>query len=126
MLFSDGFDNVCANAVTCRDNSIALSRTLGIDIFTIGLAGTVDTTTLAELAHRANGVHLVAANPEQLNALYGSLGALLRGSITTYDTTWTIRAASGGVFSSGRSVLGVMRVVTGDKTLELPFLYTIP
>jgi hypothetical protein len=97
-----------------------------VDIFTIGLAGSVDTPTLAELAHRANGVHLVAANPEQLNALYGSLGALLGGSITTYETTWSIRAGNSGVFTSGRSVLGMMRVATGEKTLELPFLYTVP
>jgi hypothetical protein len=126
VVFSDGFDTVCTNTASCRDNSIALSRTLGVDIFTIGLAGSVDTPTLAELAHRANGVHLVAANPEQLNALYGSLGALLQGSITTYETTWSIRAGTSSVFTSGRSVLGVMRVATGDTTLELPFLYTIP
>ena len=126
VVFSDGFDTVCANAVTCRENSIALSRTLGVDIFTIGLAGAVDTPTLAELAHRANGAHLVAANPEQLNAIYGSLGALLRGSITTYETTWTIRAASSGVFTS--RPLGARHGAGrhGQKTLELPFLYVIP
>ena len=126
VLFTDGMDTVCASATTCRETSIALSRTLGVDIFTIGLAGAVDTATLAELAHRANGVHLIAANPEQLNALYGSLSALLRGTITTYETTWTLRAASSGVFASGRSVLGVVRVVTADGTLDLPFLHTIP
>jgi hypothetical protein len=126
VFFSDGFDNACANDVLCRDNSIALSRTLGVDIFTIGLAGSVDTPALAELAHRTNGVHLLAANPEQLNAIYGSLGGLLRGNITTYETTWSIQAGSSGVFTSGRSVLGMMRVATADKTLELPFLYTIP
>ena len=93
---------------------------------TIGLAGSVDTPALAELAHRTNGVHLLAANPEQLNAIYGSLGGLLRGNITTYETTWSIQAGSSGVFTSGRSVLGMMRVATADKTLELPFLYTIP
>jgi hypothetical protein len=40
--------------------------------------------------------------------------------------TWTIRAASGGVFTRGRSVLGMVRVATGSNTLELPFFYTVP
>jgi len=126
VLFTDGFDNVCTDPVACRERSIALSRSLGVDIFTIGLEGSADTPTLTELALRSNGVHLVAANPEQLNAVYGSLGALLRGTITTYETTWTVRAATSGVFASGRSILGTVRVVTGENTLELPFFYTIP
>jgi hypothetical protein len=129
VIYSDGFDNDTANCpvkATCREASITLSRQLGVDIFTVSLAGSVHAQALAELAHRANGAHLVAANPEQLNALYASLGKLLQGAVSTYETTWTIQAASGGVFTSGRSVLGTVRVVTPEKTLDLPFLYTIP
>lgn len=126
VLFTDGFDTGCADPVACREQSIARSRALGVDIYTIGLADSADASSLAELALRTNGAYLVAANPEQLSALYGSLGALLRGTTSTYETTWTVRAGSAGAFASGRSVLGTVRVATGENTLELPFFYTIP
>jgi hypothetical protein len=126
VVFTDGFDTFCAQPEVCRQASIDLSRSLGVDIYTVGLGDSVDTKTLSELAYRANGAYLVAANPEQLFAIYGSLGQLLAGSITTYETTWTIRASTAGVFQSGRSVFGVLNVAVAGGTLKLPFMYTIP
>jgi hypothetical protein len=125
VLFTDGLDNRCTDQAACRANSIALSQSLGVDIFTIGLTGAVDALALAELADGGNGTFLYAENAEQLIPIYGSLGNLLSRSLTTYQTTWTVQATQAGVFLTGRSVLGKLRVATGTNTIELPFVVRI-
>jgi hypothetical protein len=125
VLFTDGMDTGCADQAACRATSIALSQSLGVDIFTIGLTGAVDALALSELADGGNGTFMYADNAQQLIPIYGSLGRLLSRSLTTYQSSWTIQAGSAGVFVPGRSVLGKMRVATGTNTIELPFVVRI-
>lgn len=125
VLFTDGLDTACVDQAACRANSIALSQSLGVDIFTIGLTGAVDALALSELADGGNGTFMYADNAQQLIPIYGSLGRLLSRSLTTYESTWTIQAGQAGVFATGRSVLGKLRVATGTNTIELPFVVRI-
>ncbi len=125
VLFTDGLDTVCADQAACRATSIELSQSLGVDIFTIGLTGAVDAIALSELADGGNGTFMYADNAQQLIPIYGSLGRLLSRSLTTYESTWTIQAGEAGVFVSGRTVLGKLRVATGTNVIELPFVVRI-
>jgi len=125
VLFTDGLDTTCADQAACRASSIALSQSLGVDIFTIGLTGAVDALALSELADGGHGTFMYADNAQQLIPIYGSLGRLLSRSLTTYESTWTIQAGEAGVFVAGRSVLGKLRVATGTNTIELPFVVRI-
>jgi hypothetical protein len=95
-----------------------------VDIFSIGLSGEVDGLALATLADAGNGVFLFAEDVTQLIPIYGSLGNLLSGSLTTYRLTYKIQAATDGTFQAGRSVRGTIAVNTG-LNVNLPFVVRI-
>lgn len=136
VLFTDGRDETCGNATQCqaaRDATIGLSRddpaTAGddtdVDIFTIGLAGDVDGIALAELADGGNGTFLFAEDAAQLIPIYGSLGNLLSGSLTTYELRFRIEAPAGS-FAVGNAVRGVVEVdLGGGNIVRLPFIVRI-
>ena len=128
VVFTDGEDTVCTGnaAAGCRSNMIDAANAGNVDIFTVGLGSEVNTAVLTEISYRTGGIHLVATSPEQMIAIFGSLGNLLSGSITTYRLTWTIQGNTTGVFQPGDAVLGTIEVSHGTQTIVLPILYTVP
>lgn len=128
VVFTDGNDTVCTGnaAAGCRNNMIDAANAGNVDIFTVGLGSEVNTAVLTEISYRTGGIHLVATSPEQMIAIFGSLGNLLSGSITKYRLTWTIQANTTNVFQPGDAVLGTIDVRHGTQTIVLPILYTVP
>jgi len=128
VVFTDGQDTICppSQLVACRNNSITLAQTNNVSIFTVGLGAEVDTSSLTQLSYSTGGIHLVASNPQQMIAIFGSLGNLLSGSVATYRATWTINAAAANTFLTNGTVLGTINVRAGTRTIVLPFEYRVP
>lgn len=128
VVFTDGQDTICppSQLLACRNNSITLAQTNNVSIFTVGLGAEVDTSSLTQLSYSTGGIHLVASNPQQMIAIFGSLGNLLSGSVATYRATWTINAAAANTFLTNGTVLGTINVRAGTRTIVLPFEYRVP
>jgi hypothetical protein len=126
--FTDGRNdtNQAAPAV-CKELNEAITRSQAkdVDIFTIGLSGQIDGEALATLADGGNGVFLFAEDTAQLITIYGSLGNLLSGSLTTYKLSFRVRTTTANTFQVGRGVLGKITVDTGATTVTLPFVARI-
>ncbi len=128
VVFTDGQNDVPNNVgFICPDieDSIAKSQSTGVDIFTIGLSGEVDGLSLAALAEGGNGTFLFAEDTSQLITIYGSLGNLLSGSLSTYKLKYRITASQAGAFATDRKVRGQLRVTVGDALVTLPFVVRI-
>lgn len=126
VVFTDGEDTICLDPLTtCRNRTINLAKTSGVNIFTVGLGTAVDTESLTLLSSGTGGIHLVASNPQQMISIFGSLGNLLSGSVATYRATWTINSGA-NTFLTGRTVLGTINVRAGTRTIVLPFEYRVP
>jgi len=126
--FTDGRNDTNSSpSDVCRtlDDAVARSQAKDVDIFTIGLSGAIDGEALATLADGGGGVFLFAEDTAQLITIYGSLGNLLSGSLTTYKMKFRVRTAAGGPFQAGRGVLGEVTVNTGATTVTLPFVARI-
>jgi len=129
VIFTDGDDSECGGPNVCRDKRgrvVDKALASDVDLFTIGLSADVNVEALGELARGGNGVFLFAQSAEQLIPLYGSLGALLSRSLLTYKVRWTVRAQEDGVFESGRSVLGKIRIDAAGAQFDVPFIVGIP
>jgi hypothetical protein len=85
----------------------------------------VDGEALATLADGGNGVFLFAEDTAQLITIYGSLGNLLSGSLTTYTMRFRVTTAVANTFQVGRGVLGEVTVNTGTTNVTLPFVARI-
>jgi hypothetical protein len=81
---------------------------------------------LATLAEGGGGAFLFAGDTTQLITIYGSLGNLLSGRLTTYRLTYRIGTDVANAFLSGRTVLGVLKVNTGSTVVGIPFVVLIP
>ncbi len=127
IVFTDGRNDGNPAGAACRsaDDSIAKSVATGVDIYTVGLSGDVDGQTLAALADGGNGAFMFAEDTAQLVTIYGSLGNLLSGSLSTYKLTYRITTPVAGGFAVGRSVLGRLSVNTGAGTVTLPIVVRI-
>ena len=128
IVFTDGKNdgNPAGAACTTANDSIAKSAATGVAIYTVGLSGDVDGQTLAALADGGNGAFMFAEDTAQLVTIYGSLGNLLSGSLTTYKLTYKITTTAAGGFAVGRSVLGRLSVNTGaGGTVTLPIVVRI-
>ena len=128
VVFTDGRNEVGITTgfnCTTIDQSIAKSAATDVDIFTIGLSGEVDGQALATLADGGNGVFLFAEDTTQLITIYGSLGNLLSGSLSTYRLTYRISTDVANAFQPGRAVMGALTVNTGTTTVRLPFIVRI-
>jgi PKD repeat protein len=125
--FTDGRNDTNPVNDSCVDidDAIAASQTKGVDLFTIGLSGDVDGEALATLADGGNGVFLFAEDTAQLITIYGSLGNLLSGSLTTYTMRFRVTTAVANTFQVGRGVLGEVTVNTGATDVTLPFVARI-
>jgi PKD repeat protein len=129
VVFTDGQDDPLASTVgySCKtiEQAIAKTESTGVDIFSIGLSGEVDGLVLATLAEAGNGVFLFADDVTQLIPIYGSLGRLLSGSLTTYRLTYRISTDVAGAFQPGRSVRGTLGVNAATNPINLPFVVRI-
>jgi PKD repeat protein len=129
VVFTDGRNEpaVSESKYTCRtlDQAIAASAATDVDIFAVGLSGEVDGLVLATLADAGNGVFLFAEDVTQLIPIYGSLGNLLSGSLTTYRLTYRISTEENGAFQAGRSVRGSLAVNAATNPINLPFVVRI-
>lgn len=130
VVFTDGKNeavNTSGFSCTKIEDSINKSTATGVDIFTIGLSsGDVDREALATLAEGGGGAFLFAGDTTQLITIYGSLGNLLSGRLTTYRLTYRIGTDVANAFLSGRTVLGVLKVNTGSTVVGIPFVVLIP
>jgi PKD repeat protein len=129
VVFTDGRDDPAGTtgAYTCRSLAAAVAKSVAtdVDIFSIGLSGEVDGNALATLAAAGNGVFLFAEDVTQLIPIYGSLGNLLSGSLSTYRLSFRITADAAGTFAPGRNVRGVLTVSASSNTVNLPFVVRI-
>ncbi len=129
VVFTDGQDDPLASTTgySCKtiEQAIAKTESTGVDIFSIGLSGEVDGLVLATLAEAGNGVFLFADDVTQLIPIYGSLGNLLSGSLTTYRLTYRISTEVAGTFQAGRSVRGTLSVNAATNPINMPFVVRI-
>jgi hypothetical protein len=136
VVFSDAVDNDpnCVSEQTCRDATVAAANPTGaaanpdVRVFTIGLSTSpgVRVEALADLANRTGGTFLLAPDASSLIPIYGSLGALLSGSLLQYETVWTVRSPTANAFRSGYFVSGKMDIDAGSEVITVPFVVAIP
>jgi hypothetical protein len=128
VLFTDGRNDVgVTTGFSCRTEAEAIAKSVatGVDMFTIGLSGEVDGVVLATLADAGNGIFLFAEDVTQLIPIYGSLGALLSRSLTSYRLTYRISTEVDGAFQTGRSVRGTLAVNAASNLVNIPFVVRI-
>jgi len=129
VVFTDGRNEPATSGTSyiCRTLQQAIDRSAAtdVDIFSIGLSGEVDGLVLATLADAGNGVFLFAEDVTQLIPIYGSLGNLLSGSLTTYRLTYRIGTEVADAFQAGRSVRGTLAVNAATNPVNLPFVVRI-
>jgi hypothetical protein len=130
VVFSDAVDNDpnCASEQTCRDATVAAANLADVSVFTIGLSTSpgVRVQSLAELASRTGGTYLLAPDASSLIPIYGSLGALLSGSLLQYEIVWTVRSPTANAFRAGYFVSGKMDIDVGSEVITVPFVVAIP
>ncbi len=93
ILLSDGAD-FGGKSIATREEALNAATVAGVPIFTVAQGYDLDRAYLQQLAATTRGRYLEAPNPEDLNALYVSLGRLLRSQyIVTFDVAAVARAA---------------------------------
>jgi hypothetical protein len=136
VVVTDGRDDTCGPRVECqvaRDALIQKSRSMGVAIVTIGLAnaaGTADHETLALLAQGApQGAAFWAQDPKQLATILGTVNSYLGDSKAGLQAKFRVESSVAGAFSSGRKVLGTVRLETCPFDCVytfIPFVVQIP
>jgi hypothetical protein len=86
LIFTDGEDTGGGYTI---DQVIAEANRLSIPLHMVGLGKDTKIDVLARLAYGTGGSFMQAVDAGQLIALYGNMGALLRGSTGGYRTRWT-------------------------------------
>jgi PKD repeat protein len=129
VVFSDAVDNDpnCSSEQTCLNASVAAANLDDVHVFTIGLSTSpgVKVEALAELANLTGGTFLLAPDASSLIPIYGSLGALLSGSLLQYETVWTVRSPTANAFRSGYFVSGKMDIDIGSEVITVPFVVPV-
>lgn len=87
VLLSDGADFGGRSTAT-REEAIAAAATIGVPVFAIAQGTDLDRPFLQEIADVTKGRYLEAPRPEDLDALYVSIGRLLRSQyVVTFDAS---------------------------------------
>ena len=86
LIFTDGEDTGGGWTI---DQVIAEANRLSVPLHMVGLGKDTKIDVLARMAYGTGGTFMHAVDAGQLIALYGNLGALLRGSTGGYRTRWT-------------------------------------
>lgn len=129
VVFTDGADSYCADAVSCaqrRQQVTDSARADGVRLFTIGLSAEIDVEALSALATSGGGAMLYADKVEQLIPLYGSLSRLMSLAVPTHRLRFRIDAGESGVFASGHTVLARARVNVRGQAVDIPLAIAIP
>jgi hypothetical protein len=117
VVVTDGHDDHCGSRAACqavRDALIRKSAATGVAIVTVGLAsatGDADHETLGLLAQGArHGGAFWAENPNQLPSILGNVHLDLSDLKDSLQATFRIESPVAGAFSSGRTVMGQVRL----------------
>jgi hypothetical protein len=117
VVVTDGHDDNCGSRAACqaiRDALIRKSAATGVAIVTVGLAsatGDADHETLGLLAQGApHGAAFWAVNPIQLPSILGNVHLDLSDLKDSLQATFRIESPVAGAFSSGRTVMGQVRL----------------
>jgi hypothetical protein len=87
VLLSDGAD-FGGSSIATREEAVAAAAGIGVPFFAIAQGTDLDRPYLQQIADVTNGRYLEAPRPEDLNALYVSIGRLLRSQyIVTFDAS---------------------------------------
>ena len=94
VLLSDGAD-FGGRSIATREEAIGAAATVGVPFFAIAQGTDLDRPYLQQIADVTKGRYLEAPRPEDLDALYVSIGRLLRSQyIVTFDASSAISAGS--------------------------------
>ena len=104
LIFTDGEDTGGGWTI---DQVIAEAKRLGVPLHMVGLGKDTKIDVLARMAYATGGSYMQAIDAGQLIALYGNLGALLRGSTGGYRTRWTRHGDARVVRGAERVVLHI-------------------
>ena len=97
VLLSDGAEFGNKSLVT-REEALAAAEFVGVPFFIVAFGNEVDRPYLSELAARTNGRLFEAPGPADLEALYASIGRLLRSQyIITFDASTAAADAASDV-----------------------------
>ena len=127
VLFTDGRNDVgSTTGFSCltEADTIAKSVATGVDMYDriIGRSGRCRACYAGRCWQRNIPF---AEDVTQLIPIYGSLGALLSRSLTTYRLTYRISTDEADAFQAGRSVRGTLAVITASNPVNLPFVVRI-
>jgi hypothetical protein len=117
LVFTDGEDT---DGSWTLDDLINYARSRSVKIFTMGLSNSVDFKVLNRMAQETGGAMMWAGDARQLVSMYGSLGAILRGSITFYRTRWSVTSSDGSSWTTGSWFTTGIDVSTPVGTLATP------
>jgi hypothetical protein len=136
VVVTDGHDDHCGSRSACqaiRDALIRKSAATGVAIVTVGLAsatGDADHETLGLLAQGApHGGAFWAENPNQLPSILGNVHLDSSDLEDSLQATFRIESPVSGAFSSGRTVMGHVRLevcVWDCFHTQIPFVVPIP
>jgi hypothetical protein len=117
LVFTDGKDT---DGSWTLDNLISYARARNVKLFTLGLSNSVDFKVLNRMARETGGAMTWASDARQLVSMHGSLGAILRGSITFYQTRWSVTSTDGSPWTNGSLFSTGIYVNTPAGTLAAP------
>jgi hypothetical protein len=122
VVFTDGEDT---DGTYDLDDIAQEAASQGVRVFPVGLSDGTDTGVLAEIAQRTGGAAFWSTDARRLVSYYRTLGNILRGTATAYQTRWRMTRSS-GVFSSGSSITYGISVRTPAGGAFAPFYLEFP
>jgi hypothetical protein len=122
VVFTDGEDTDGSYDI---DDIAREATTQGVRVFPVGLSSGTDTGVLAEIAQRTGGAAFWSTDARRLVSYYKTLGNILRGSATVYQTRWRMTRST-GVFSSRGAITYGVSVNTPGGSGFAPFYLRFP
>ncbi len=114
VLLSDGAD-FGGRSIATREEAIGAAATIGVPFFAIAQGTDLDRPYLQQIADVTNGRYLEAPRPEDLDALYVSIGRLLRSQyVVTFD-------ASSASISAGAKIAITVTIGASEAVAEATF-----
>jgi hypothetical protein len=124
LIFTDGEDTGGGWTI---DQVIAEAKRLGVPLHMVGLGRATKIDVLARMAYGTGGSYMQAIDAGQLIALYGNLGALLRGGTGGYRTRWTVTVTPGSFAGQSGWFYTSVKVNTGPTgTVYVPIFVQYP
>jgi hypothetical protein len=125
--------NTLADCDAAQDALRAQSASSGVAVVVVGLSGAsplADRKRLGTFAQSEQGAVVWAQDPTQIPTVLGRLPEILDGRHGALDVTIRLESTQIGAFSSGRTVVGTLRVVVCPwdctETVDVPFALRVP